>query len=453
MLLVGFVLLLAVLVLWFLLSADIAPLLKFLLVLAEMYFVGQFLAARYRLDGEKGLILLKGKVGLDYIDGMAKHAKALNFLADVGLVVCYGALSLVLFRKQVDWKKFAVGIVLLTVVSGFVAPMIVPILLTSIKGVPVDKLVQGSSETASGEASAMAWVSVAVLYLGGYFGVIIYGLAAYAVTILSAVASTLLSSSQAIQNTEPGVTLLLPGGNIPLIEGILALIMILVVHESAHAALARVAKIPVLSSGIVLFGFIPIGAFIEPDEERLKKIEPVRQTRVLVAGSTSNFIFSFVFLLLLLVFSFATSGFKEEGFMAVKGFDPGTMIYSMDGKALDMSQNYTFRANQTVVFETSAGRIEKKADAGGAVGIMYVQVTKDTLMAKYSSPLLNFVWVVLGLSVALNFIIATVNLLPLPFFDGHRVLELNLKNKLLFNLLVWGCVAAFIVNFLPWVVR
>ena len=60
---------------------------------------------------------------------------------------------------------------------------------------------------------------------------------------------------------------------------------------------------------------------------------------------------------------------------------------------------------------------------------------------------------VLGLTFALNFVIGTVNLLPLPFFDGYRTLEINIENKHIVKGLMAITLAAFLVNFLPWLFK
>ena len=71
---------------------------------------------------------------------------------------------------------------------------------------------------------------------------------------------------------------LIPGLNdyIPLVWGAIAIMVMLVVHELAHAVLCRVEGVSVKSMGVLLLGIIPIGGFAEPEEEELfgKKKEP-----------------------------------------------------------------------------------------------------------------------------------------------------------------------------------
>lgn len=105
---------------------------------------------------------------------------------------------------------------------------------------------------------------------------------------------------------EPRNIFLIPGVNeyIPLVWGVIALIVTLVVHEFSHAILCKVEGIKVKSMGILL-ALLPIGGFAEPDEEQLlgkkedggdasgeiKKLatRPER-VRVLTAGVMANFV-------------------------------------------------------------------------------------------------------------------------------------------------------------------
>lgn len=71
---------------------------------------------------------------------------------------------------------------------------------------------------------------------------------------------------------------LIPGLNeyIPLVWGAIAIMVMLVVHELAHAVLCRTEGVGVKSMGVLLLGIIPIGGFAEPEEEELfgKKKDP-----------------------------------------------------------------------------------------------------------------------------------------------------------------------------------
>lgn len=358
--------------------SPLSGILKFVLGVVEMFVLGQLLISRYKLTGEWGLILLRSQRGISFIHQIAKHEEIWKFFSDTGIVLSYGLLSLVLMRRHVSVKSLALGLVLLAAIFFLVMPSALLFLASTIGVTMMDKSAQQFAGIGNIASSFLILV-----FLGGFFGILLAGLLTYStVVILPNLLSTLLYGTNAIGETTPGGTLLLPGINIPFFEGILALLIILAVHEGAHAVLARIARIPILSSGLVLFGVVPIGAFVEPDEERLKKLEQVRQTRVLVAGSTANLLTSIVF------------------FVIFIAFVAGTQAIGLWGTPL--------------------------------------------------LPVMKFMTALLGLTFALNFVVGTVNLLPLPFFDGYRALEINIAHKPVLQFLSALTLVAFLLNFLPW---
>jgi membrane-associated protease RseP (regulator of RpoE activity) len=85
----------------------------------------------------------------------------------------------------------------------------------------------------------------------------------------------------------PGVNEFLPLSVAP--EILMGLLVGLVVHEGGHGVLCRVEDIEVDSMGVVLFALLPIGAFVEPDEESRRRADRGGQTRMFAAGVTNNF--------------------------------------------------------------------------------------------------------------------------------------------------------------------
>jgi membrane-associated protease RseP (regulator of RpoE activity) len=83
--------------------------------------------------------------------------------------------------------------------------------------------------------------------------------------------------------------LVIPGVNpfVPLWYGLIALIITLVVHEGGHGVLARANNLRVKSLGL-LVAVVPIGAFVEPDEDDLKAAPRRRRLRVFAAGPAVN---------------------------------------------------------------------------------------------------------------------------------------------------------------------
>jgi membrane-associated protease RseP (regulator of RpoE activity) len=271
----------------------------------------------------------------------------------------------------------------------------------------------------------------------------------YGLTVLSAVADSLVFGADTISRTSPGVTLILPGVNIPLIEGILALILILVVHEGAHATLSVIGRVPLVSSGLAFFGVIPVGAFVEPDEKRLVTKSREVQTRVIVAGSTANLFTSVIVFLLLFGFLFITGPFKETGWFVISGMEEETIIHSVNGIEVNGVQQLNLTPGEQAILETSRGTMEMVANEEGMLGISYAPLSYAPY-TRYNFFPLDFLFRLLALTFCLNFIIGIVNLLPLPLFDGYRLLELNIESKMIPKAIMWICIGAFLMNFLPW---
>jgi membrane-associated protease RseP (regulator of RpoE activity) len=84
----------------------------------------------------------------------------------------------------------------------------------------------------------------------------------------------------------PGVNEFLPLSVAP--EIIIGLLVGLVVHEGGHGLLCRVENIDIDSMGVVLFALLPIGAFVEPDDESANTASRGAQTRMFAAGVLNN---------------------------------------------------------------------------------------------------------------------------------------------------------------------
>ena len=98
------------------------------------------------------------------------------------------------------------------------------------------------------------------------------------------------AAGDAARQLGPAAYLLLPGINpvLPLLYGWLAIICAIAVHEGAHGVTARNLGLKVKSSGLLFFLFIPIGAFVDVDEEQLKKAKSKVSSRVMAAGVGAN---------------------------------------------------------------------------------------------------------------------------------------------------------------------
>jgi len=100
-----------------------------------------------------------------------------------------------------------------------------------------------------------------------------------------------------------GAYLLLPGINplLPILYGWLAIVCAIVVHEGAHGIIARNRGLNVKSSGLLFFLVIPVGAFVDVDEEQLAKVKSKDSLRVMAAGVAGNIVVALVCILAVLL--------------------------------------------------------------------------------------------------------------------------------------------------------
>ncbi|WP_049898926.1 site-2 protease family protein [Halococcus agarilyticus] len=131
-----------------------------------------------------------------------------------------------------------------------------------------------------------AWANVGV----GIALVVMVG--SFAAVLLSAV--RIFNQPESTVITQPQDALVIPGVNqfLPLSvapEIVLGLLVGLVVHEGGHGLLCRVEDIDIDSMGLALLAVIPMGAFVEPDEESQARADRGGRTRMFAAGVTNNF--------------------------------------------------------------------------------------------------------------------------------------------------------------------
>ena len=102
----------------------------------------------------------------------------------------------------------------------------------------------------------------------------------------------------------PSSLLLIPGINpfLPIFYGWVGIFVGILVHEGAHGVMAKALDVPVKSSGLLLLFVVPIGAFVEVDDENAhykNKSNLNVSGRIIAAGSGANFLFGLIALLLL----------------------------------------------------------------------------------------------------------------------------------------------------------
>lgn len=148
---------------------------------------------------------------------------------------------------------------------------------------------------------------------------------------------------------EPQNILAIPGLNdfIPITYAvIIAFFVTLVVHEFGHAILCRVEDIRVKSTGI-LFAVIPIGAFVEPDEEEVESAPRPSKIRMYGAGITNNLVVALIcFVAIVGLMGMATpsstpmvQGVYVDYPAELAGISPDSVISAVNGVPVESVQD------------------------------------------------------------------------------------------------------------------
>ncbi|MBN2142072.1 site-2 protease family protein [Candidatus Woesearchaeota archaeon] len=261
-----------------------------------------------------------------------------------------------------------------------------------------------------------------------------------------------------VPNAPPVVSPVLPGVPIPgspifvpFWYGIIALFIVVVIHEFSHGVVARAHDVKVMNTGIVFFGPI-VGAFVEPDEKQVDKQPDHVKYSIFAAGPFSNVLTAaLVLLIAALVMSPLTDAvakpvgveftYVEPGFPAdIAGLQTGVTydfvnnystndLSSFESALRDVQINETVYignsdSNYTVV-TTSREENPKKAIIGVNVRTKFTNEDKWWLkIILWTNGLLSWIFMLsLGLGLA--------NLLPLGPVDGGRMIKESLER-------IWG---------------
>lgn len=164
--------------------------------------------------------------------------------------------------------------------------------------------------------------------------------------------------------------LAIPGVNdfIPFTVAVwLGLLATMVVHEFGHAVLCRVEGIRVRSMGI-LMAVIPIGAFVEPDEEDQEKTKGLKKMRMFGAGITNNILLGLAcFALVVFLLGFAVPvttplihGVYQDSPASAAGVVPNTLLKEVNGIPVSSRDDVATLLNRTKPGDTVTLLAENK---------------------------------------------------------------------------------------------
>jgi membrane-associated protease RseP (regulator of RpoE activity) len=449
--------------------SGISPIISWPAAIIILFITGYIISSANGFMGFFGMYMLGSKRGTWIIDRLASRGKPYwEFMADWGLATGFGLLSYFMFKKRISARMAIFGAISAVLIMFFV----VPFMADAFTFISIPQI---SSRLASAPASSsvdlLAYAIYAVNFIGGFTLFIIYSIVYNAASILYGIGTYLLSLSTAVPNAAalssqvPGVAPLIPGITIPIFAGLLSLILILVVHEFSHGVLSKLSKIKIKSIGLVVFGIIPMGAFVEPDEKKVLKLKAHEQNRIFAAGISANILLSIIFTALLVIMliyvlphyvtSLVTVTAVLNGTPAYNVIAPGSIIYSWNGHTINNITSLEAAAAQDKAFSkvnvvTNKGSYSIIAASDGKIGVDLEQ-EGGPIPGNLPSQSIYFIYTFVALSAILNFLVGVVNLLPIPGFDGWRIFQTSIKNKKIVTAIALIVVIAILINILPWI--
>lgn len=243
----------------------------------------------------------------------------------------------------------------------------------------------------------------------------------------------------------PSVQAVIPGVTIPFWYGIIGLITVLIVHEIAHGIVARSENISLKSLGLVFITIVPIGAFVEPDEEKLKKSSRTAKLRVYSVGSFGNILLALV---ALLGFLFVANNFFDTNQVQIIGVTEGSpaegllregmIIQEINGAKVTSLRSFfrimrDVKAGDTVALKTNEGVYTLKTVARednpeqGYMGVIVNIAVREHVSRVLGLVLPMVIYSSLYWIFLLNQGIGLINLAPLHLgfaaTDGHHMLR------------------------------
>ncbi len=236
---------------------------------------------------------------------------------------------------------------------------------------------------------------------------------------------------------------------VPLPYWIISIAIILIVHEFAHAIVARARGVSIKSVGYGFLLFLPLG-FAEPDEEELKKKSKETKMMVYGAGSLSNIMFAVIFFALFLGSSlliakmYVPVGVQYEktinGTYAFKNLPPSGVITQINGKQINNlndlikvmknlkpGENITIFVNSKKYWVILVHNPENKSlPLIGIYGISTKFSVKKSIKKVLGIKIPEFFIYIANLFKFLfiiNLGVGFANLLPLLPFDGGLILK------------------------------
>ncbi len=220
---------------------------------------------------------------------------------------------------------------------------------------------------------------------------------------------------------------------------VIGVFSVMVPHEFTHGIICRLEKIPVKSVGWLLLLFIP-GAFVEPDDNRLKKAKTWTRIKMYAGGSFANLVTGTLALLigfLLVALFFSPAGVIPSAvivdYPAANASMGGAIQYINDYRitsAEDISSAlYNIPPGTNIIIKTTMSTYNITTAKHPASNLSFIGISPpyniyyESSLTGLSKDAVNFLRDLLFWIFALNLGIGIVNLLPLKPLDGGLIAE------------------------------
>ncbi|MFH0859681.1 MAG: M50 family metallopeptidase [Candidatus Altiarchaeota archaeon] len=429
-----------------------------------VFFVGTVYLLRKGYQRFFIVFLVRTEYGLNLIDRIAKISPRFwKFVADFSVVLSFSGLGGAYLSKNDSRKNLYLSLLVFGGVSAIMLNQGVVIIIAAL-ALLIAVLGGGYKQD---DQRLDFLITVLVIYslasqileskliallesLVGLPVILVYALAYNAFNIVLKNSdmpgiSPLLPTSKdgRIGVTFPGYDIFVPGG-----YALIAIIVTLVSHELAHGILARVHKMKVKSTGLLTFGVLPIGAFVEPDDKEVESRPSIERMRLYAVGSFANFAVGALALIVVLATMALTSAYLLEDGVRIIGLDSGYPAERIlvEGDVISGINNIstpTLEAFKSTMGQSQVGDTIKVSTGRGEYDIKTVTSPNDNSTAYIGVVMMQqLVWkgdphhrfqstipaifVILAAMSWITFFnvnIGLVNLLPISPFDGGRMLK------------------------------
>lgn len=188
--------------------------------------------------------------------------------------------------------------------------------------------------------------SVGVFLIWGFLSLIFLIYEAYLVSTIHLTSSPPLNEYLVIPGINPAI---------PIFYGTFALFIGVVIHELMHGVVSRKHNIKVNAVG-ALFFVVPVGAFVEPDQEEIIKADPVVRRRIFASGAGVNIIIAIVAFLVVIGIMMPAAQPIHQGFyvdsvdgnfLPSSGIQAQSEIVSVNGVGGNAFSNLTYNSTLT----------------------------------------------------------------------------------------------------------